>query len=241
MLAKDVNKEYLPIDGLPEMRSLAAKLVYGVESAPLAEGRVAIAQSVSGTGALRLAMQLLAAQVLPSPLVAYVSDPTWGNHKKILTHTGYEVRAYRYYDAENRCVNVQGMLEDLRAAPRGALIVLQACAHNPTGYDLTEAQWDEVYAVVCAQGLFALFDMAYQGFATGDLERDATSIRRFVATGAQAAVCQSFAKNFGLYGERCGTVSFVAASQQEAQALQSQLKAIIRPMYSNPPKVGNVG
>jgi len=165
----------------------------------------------------------------------YVSDPTWGNHKQIAAKAGFEAKTYRYYDRRNRCFDAAGMLEDLANAPNESIFILHACAHNPTGCDPTKEQWKQIMDVCLRKNHFAGFDSAYQGFASGDLERDAYSLRLFAQHSNNVCLFQSFAKNFGIYGERAGCVSFLTNSAEEAQKCQSRIKQIARPMYSNPP------
>ncbi|KAH8077193.1 aspartate aminotransferase [Aureococcus anophagefferens] len=169
----------------------------------------------------------------------YVPDPTWSNHLNIFRDAGLEIRTYRYLDAATRTkLDFDAMLEDLSAAESGATILLHACAHNPTGVDPSMDQWKALSAALKATGAQLFFDCAYQGFASGDAERDAGGLRHFVAEGHTLMLAQSYAKNFGLYGERVGALSMVCADAAEARALESQLKAVIRPMYSSPPVHG---
>lgn len=146
-----------------------------------------------------------------------------------------KVGSYRYFDARTNGLDFSGMLEDLKSFPQNSIILLHACAHNPTGVDPSPQQWKEISALCKQRSLLPFFDMAYQGFASGNPERDAQAIRQFIQDGHSILLAQSYAKNFGLYGERVGALSVVCASSQEAQAVSSQLKIIIRPMYSNPP------
>lgn len=239
LLVKDTsrNKEYLGIDGHPEFRKLSAQLVFGAESKALSSGLVTTAQCLSGTGSLRVGFEFLA-QFFPRKTVVYTSNPTWGNQNTVARKAGFTHKSYRYWDAKSRSLNFSGMIEDLENAPRGSIILLHACAHNPTGIDPTLDQWKAIAAVVRKRNHFPFFDAAYQGFATGDLDNDARAIRMFVDMGFQMLVAQSYAKNFGLYGERAGCIHVVCPSAQSAKALSSHLKLIIRPMYSNPPKHG---
>ncbi|HOZ95173.1 MAG TPA: amino acid aminotransferase, partial [Ottowia sp.] len=164
-------------------------------------------------------------------------DPSWENHRALFTQAGFEVGTYRYYDAATRSLNFDGMLADLQAAAAGTIVVLHACCHNPTGYDITPAQWDQVIAAVKARGLTPFLDMAYQGFAEGIAE-DGAVIGKFVAAGLTFFVSTSFSKSFSLYGERVGALSVLCASKDEAARVLSQLKIMIRTNYSNPPTHG---
>ncbi|KAI9175637.1 Aspartate aminotransferase, cytoplasmic [Blastocladiella emersonii ATCC 22665] len=231
-----LDHEYLPIEGLKSFTDAAARLILGADSPAIAEGRVASVQTISGTGAVRLGADFLArfrkgAKVL-------ISNPTWANHRAIFADAGFaEVADYAYYHTETRGLDLEGMLRDLRAAPEGSIVVLHACAHNPTGVDPTPAQWATIADVMAAKRHVAFFDCAYQGFASGDVDRDAQAVR-FFATKMELLVAQSFAKNFGLYNERCGNLSVVAASPAVAGAVRSQMAKLQRAAISNPPAFG---
>eukprot|EP01018_Ginkgo_biloba_P016418 Gb_29504 [translate_table: standard] len=230
------NKEYLPIAGLANFNKLSAKLMLGDGSPAIEEKRVATVQCLSGTGSLRVGAEFLSRHY--SPRIIYIPVPTWGNHPKIFTLGGLSVKMYRYYNPATRGLNYQGMLEDLRAAPSGAVVLLHACAHNPTGVDPTQEQWDGIRQLMRGNGLLPFFDSAYQGFASGSLDADAYSVRSFVADGNECLLAQSYAKNMGLYGERVGALSIVCRSATVATRVESQLKLVIRPMYSSPPLHG---
>ncbi|KAG5653061.1 Aspartate aminotransferase, mitochondrial [Sphagnurus paluster] len=228
------DKEYLPITGLADFTKRAALLAYGADSVPLNQGAVAVTQSISGTGALRIGGAFLARHY-PHSKVIYLPVPSWGNHTPIFRDSGLEVRGYRYFDKKTVGLDFEGLKADLRAAPEQSIVLLHACAHNPTGVDPTQVQWAEISDIVKERKLFPFFDMAYQGFASGDTARDAFAVRHFVAEGHQIALAQSFAKNMGLYGERVGAFSLVTADAAEKARVDSQMKIVIRPMYSNPP------
>jgi aspartate aminotransferase, mitochondrial len=168
----------------------------------------------------------------------YVPNPTWGNHIPIFQNSGLEVRKYRYYDATNSSLDFEGLIADIKNIPDGACILLHACAHNPTGMDPTLEQWKQISEVCMSKKLLPFFDSAYQGFASGNAETDAAALRMFVNDGHMLATVQSFSKNFGLYGHRVGTLSIVASNADEASRVVSQMKTVIRPMYSNPPRHG---
>jgi aspartate/tyrosine/aromatic aminotransferase len=232
-----VNKEYLPIDGLDSFNRLARELILGVDSPAIAENRVVTVQTISGTGSLRVGAEFLRTH-FHAPCV-YVSRPTWGNHFDIFRRAGFsEVREYPYYKEQTRGLDFEGMVQALSEAPANSIVLLHACAHNPTGVDLTPEQWEQIANLIQEKDLFPYFDSAYQGFATGDLENDAAAIRMFVRRGFQMLISQSFAKNCGLYGERIGGLHIVCANSDTAAKALSQLKLIIRAMYSNPPLHG---
>ncbi|KAM0789030.1 Aspartate aminotransferase, mitochondrial [Microbotryomycetes sp. NB124-2] len=237
IVAEKRDKEYLPITGFPEFTKAAITLAYGKDSKPLNEGRIAVTQSISGTGALRIAGAFLARHY-PHSKEIYLPSPTWGNHIPIMKDSGLEVKHYAYYDKKTVGLDFEGLKRDLKAAPNKSIVLLHACAHNPTGIDPTEAQWKEISDIVKEKEHFPLFDSAYQGFATGSVDRDAFAPRYFIEQGHQIALCQSFAKNMGLYGERIGAFSVVCESAEEKARVDSQIKILVRPLYSNPPVHG---
>ena len=235
MMDKPTARGYLPIDGIAAYDNAVKALVFGADSDVVKSGRVATVQAIGGTGGLKIGADFLK-KVSPDAKVL-ISDPSWENHRAIFTNAGFEVGSYRYYDAATRSVNFDGMLADLQAAAPGTIVVLHACCHNPTGYDITPAQWDKVIEVVKAKGLVAFLDMAYQGFGHGIAE-DGAVIGKFVAAGLNIFVSTSFSKSFSLYGERVGALSVVANDKDEAARVLSQLKIVIRTNYSNPPTHG---
>jgi len=232
MMATPSARGYLPIDGIVAYDNAVKALVFGAESDVVKSGRVSTVQAIGGTGGLKIGADFLK-KVSPNAKVL-ISDPSWENHRAIFINAGFEVGSYAYYDAAKRGVNFEGMLADLNAAAAGTIVVLHACCHNPTGYDITDAQWDQVIAVVKAKGLTAFLDMAYQGFGHGIAE-DGAVIGKFVAAGLNIFVSTSFSKSFSLYGERVGALSVVASDKEEASRVLSQLKIAIRTNYSNPP------
>ena len=232
MMATPTARGYLPIDGIVAYDNAVKALVFGAESDVVKSGRVSTVQAIGGTGGLKIGADFLK-KVSPKAKVL-ISDPSWENHRAIFVNAGFEVESYTYYDAVNRGVNFEGMLASLNAAAAGTIVVLHACCHNPTGYDITAAQWDQVIAVVKAKSLTAFLDMAYQGFGHGIAE-DGAVIGKFVAAGLNIFVSTSFSKSFSLYGERVGALSVVATDKEEASRVLSQLKIAIRTNYSNPP------
>ncbi len=235
MMDKPAARGYLPIDGIAAYDNAVKALVFGAESDVVKAGRVATVQAIGGTGGLKIGADFLK-KISPNAKVL-ISDPSWENHRAIFTNAGFEVGSYRYYDAANRKVDFDGMLADLNAAAPGTIVVLHACCHNPTGYDITAAQWEQVIAAVKAKGLVAFLDMAYQGFGYGIAE-DGAVIGKFVAAGLNIFVSTSFSKSFSLYGERVGGLSVLCADKEEAGRVLSQLKIVIRTNYSNPPTHG---
>lgn len=234
---KTLNHEYLPIDGLKELSDAAVKLALGPDNNAITENRVAAAQSLSGTGALRICFEFIKRQ-LKSKTV-YLPKPTWANHKKILAMSGFDdVREYAYFSPTTKGLDILGMIDSLQSAPDGSVIVLHACAQNPCGADPSKDEWKTIADVVEKKKLIVVFDMAYQGFVSGDPNIDAWAVRHFVNRGLELFLCQSFAKIFGIYNERCGNLSVVCKNSEIAMHVLSQLKAIIRPMYSNPPNHG---
>lgn len=223
---------YLPIDGLPAYTQATRELLFGKDSPLLAAGRVATTQTVGGSGALRVGAELLR-KALPHATLA-LSNPSWENHRAVFTAAGFEIVDYTYFDAATHGVDFDGMLADLGRLQPGTTVLLHACCHNPTGADLTVAQWKQVAALLKERQLFPFIDMAYQGFDKGIAE-DAVAIRLLVEAGIDSfVVASSYSKSFSLYGERVGALSIVAATADQAQAVQSQVKRIIRTIYSSP-------
>ena len=226
---------YLPIDGLAPYKKAVAGLVLGETSQPYADGRVVLLQTLSGTGALKIGADFLH-EVAPASSVL-VSSPSWENHRALFTRAGLQVGEYRYYDAENRAVDVDGMLADLRSADPGTIVVLHPCCHNPTGYDLEPHQWDAVLQACRERELVPFVDMAYQGFSRG-VQEDGHAARLFAESGLTVLVSVSFSKTFSLYGERVGALAVVCADADEAKRVLSRLKIVVRTNYSNPPTHG---
>ena len=222
---------YLPIDGLPGYVRLVRELVFGADSPAVAQDRIATVQSLGGTGALRVGADFIATLSPGTPVL--ISDPSWENHRAIFARAGFSVGAYRYYDAEARAINFEGMIADLEAARPGTVVVLHACCHNPTGYDLCPEQWGRVIRVIADRGMIPFLDMAYQGFGAGVTE-DRAVISRFVEAGLPVFVSTSFSKSFGLYGERVGALHVACRDAEEATRVLSQVKICIRTNYSNP-------
>ena len=223
---------YQPIEGNAAYDSGVQNLLFGKDSALLANGQVVTIQALGGTGALKVGADYL--KRLRPDAVVYISDPSWENHRGIFESAGFQVDAYPYYDASTRGVNFAAMKAKLESLPAGSIIVLHACCHNPTGADLSDAQWNEVVDACRSRGLVPFLDMAYQGFADG-IEADAVAIRAFTASGLQFFVSSSFSKSFSLYGERVGGLSIVTSGKDEAARVMSQVKRVIRTNYSNPP------
>ncbi len=231
MMESPKPRGYLPIDGIAAYDAAVKALVFGADSEPVKSARVATAQGIGGTGGLKIGADFL--KKLSPDAKVLISDPSWENHRGLFTQAGFVVETHPYYDAEKRGVNFDGMLAALNAAVPGTIVVLHACCHNPTGYDITAAQWDQVIAAVKASGLTPFLDMAYQGFGHGITE-DGAVIGKFVDAGLNFLVSTSFSKSFSLYGERVGALSVLCASKEEAERVLSQLKLVIRTNYSNP-------
>ena len=235
MMDKPTARGYLPIDGIVAYDAAVKAMVFGADSEAVKSGRVATIQALGGTGGLKVGADFLK-HLNPNAKVL-ISDPSWENHRALFTNAGFKVESYRYYDAQTRDLNFAGMLADLTAAAAGTVVVLHACCHNPTGYDITPAQWDQVVSVVKANKLVAFLDMAYQGFAYG-LAEDGAAVQKFVDAGLTFFVSTSFSKSFSLYGERVGALSVLCENKEEAGRVLSQLKIVIRTNYSNPPTHG---
>ncbi|KAK6328514.1 hypothetical protein J4Q44_G00004920 [Coregonus suidteri] len=237
-----LNHEYLPILGLPEFRSSASKIALGEDSPAIQENRVGAVQCLGGTGALKMGAEFLRRWYngndnTKTPV--YVSAPTWENHNAVFANAGFEdVRPYKYWDAEKRGLDLDGFLGDLESAPKHSIFVLHACAHNPTGTDPTHVEWMQVAEVMKRRKLFVFFDSAYQGFASGCLDKDAWAVRYFVTQGFEMFCAQSFSKNFGLYNERVGNLTIVARDSDNLKRVLSQMEKIVRVTWSNPPSQG---
>jgi aromatic-amino-acid transaminase len=235
LMEKAAPRTYLPIDGLAAYDKAVQELVFGADSAVIQEKRAITAQAIGGTGALKLGADFLK-RFAPDAQV-WISDPSWENHRALFESAGFTVNNYPYYDVATRGVNFTGMLGALKSMPAGSIVLLHACCHNPTGADMTDAQWAEVIQVVSQRGLIPFLDMAYQGFGDGIAE-DGKVVSMFTAAGGPLFVSNSFSKSFSLYGERVGALSIVAVSAEEAARVLSQLKRVIRTNYSNPPVHG---
>ena len=233
MLEAPKARGYLPIDGIAAYDKAVQSLVFG--EAATQSGRITTVQGLGGTGGLKVGADFLK-RLAPSAAVL-ISDPSWENHRALFTNAGFAVGTYPYYDAEQRGIAFEAMLATLGDAAAGTVVVLHACCHNPTGYDLTPAQWERVIATIQSRGLVPFIDMAYQGFGQG-LADDGAVVQQFLAAGLAFFVSTSFSKSFSLYGERVGALSVVCASKEEATRVLSQLKIVIRTNYSNPPTHG---
>jgi aromatic-amino-acid transaminase len=232
MMESPKARGYLPIDGIAAYDAAVKNLVFGAESDPVKGARVATVQALGGTGGLKIGADFLK-RVNPSAKVL-ISDPSWENHRALFSQAGFTVETYPYYNAATRGIDFDGMLGALNAAPEGTVVVLHACCHNPTGYDITPEQWDRVIATVKDRKLTPFLDMAYQGFGQG-IEEDGAVVGKFVASGQNFFVSTSFSKSFSLYGERVGALSVLCQDKEEATRVLSQLKIMIRTNYSNPP------
>jgi len=232
-LAQDAKpRGYLPIDGLPAYDLATQKLLFGAESPLLAAGRVATSQTVGGSGALRVGADLLK-KLLSTSTIA-ISNPSWENHRAVFGAAGFDVVEYTYFDPASHGLNFDGMLADLRQLAPGSVVLLHACCHNPTGADLSQAQWRTVAELLKERNLFPFVDIAYQGFDKG-IDADAYAVRLLAEVGIDSyVVASSYSKSFSLYGERVGALSVVSANAAESKAVQSQVKRIIRTIYSSP-------
>lgn len=234
-LKQNAPHAYLPIDGLKTYNLAVQKLLFGKESDLIENQRVVTCQALGGTGALKIGADFL--HQINANVPVFVSDPTWANHRAIFEHAGFEVKTYRYYNKATRSVDFVGLKESLNTMPAGAVVILHACCHNPTGADLSHQEWDEIVGIFQARNLVPFLDMAYQGFADG-IEEDAYALNAFAQSGLCFFVSSSFSKNFSMYGERVGALSVVTQNQDETARVLSQVKIAIRTNYSNPPTYG---
>ncbi|AWI80877.1 aromatic amino acid aminotransferase [Parazoarcus communis] len=223
---------YQPIEGAATYNTAVQNLLLGKDSQLIANGQVVTIEALGGTGALKVGADYL--KRLQPGATVYISDPSWENHRALFEAAGFPVETYPYYDAATRGVNFEGMKAKLNSLPAGSIIILHACCHNPTGADLSDAQWNDVVDACRSRGLVPFLDMAYQGFADG-IEADAVAVRAFSASGLQFFVSSSFSKSFSLYGERVGALSIITAAKEESARVLSQVKRVIRTNYSNPP------
>jgi len=235
MMEAPKARGYLPIDGIAAYDKAVQGLVFGADSAAVKAGRIATVQAVGGTGGLKIGADFL--KRMNADATVLISDPSWENHRALFESAGFPVEQYAYYDAPRRGIDFDGMLAALEKAVAGTIVVLHACCHNPTGYDITADQWTKVIATVASRKLVPFLDMAYQGFGEGITE-DGAVVAQFMAAGLDFFVSTSFSKSFSLYGERVGALSVVCESKDEADRVLSQLKRVIRTNYSNPPTHG---
>lgn len=236
LLERRAGKPYLPIEGTPAMRAATAKLLFGEDSAALREKRVATVQTVGSSGALKIAAEFLKRWLPDSQ--AWVSAPTWENHRAILEGSGIPVHTYSYFDASTGGLDFVGMMSVLEKLSARNIVVLHGCCHNPTGVDLSQQQWEQLIALLSRRKLLPLVDLAYQGFARS-LDNDAQPIRAIAEAGIPALVASSFSKNMSIYGERAGALSVICEKSSDAELVLGQLQAIIRRNWSNPPMHAN--
>lgn len=235
-LQQELSKAYTNPAGYPGANEAVAQLVYGADHPAVASGRVRTIQTPGGCGALRVAAELI--QRAKPGATIWVSTPTWANHIPLLGNAGLTLREYPYYNYATHSIDFDAMRECLRQVPAGDLVLLHACCHNPSGADLTRAQWGEVTDLALERGFIPFIDMAYQGFGEG-LDEDCYGLRLLASSVPEVIVANSFSKNFGLYRERAGALSLVFANKAEADAGMSQLLNVTRGLYSMPPAHGS--
>lgn len=231
MISGKTNQEYQPSEGNADFLDLSKKVVFGDDYKSFAN-KVASVQALGGTGALRIAADFLK---IFNPTTVYLPNPTWGNHNSIFKTVGLKIDTYPYWKSSTRGLDIEGLLKRFEELPEKSVILLHACAHNPTGVDPTPDQWHQIAEVMKKRNHYPLFDTAYQGFASGDLHKDAYAIRYFVKQGFQMMVTQSYSKTMGLYGERAGAFHLLADNEKTTSNVLSQLRIVVRVNYSNPP------
>jgi aromatic-amino-acid transaminase len=235
-LAQSIGpRSYLPMLGLPDYREQVQHLLFGADHPAVREGRIVTLQTLGGSGGLKVGGDFLK-KYFPGSAV-WVSDPTWDNHRAMFEGAGFQVHTYPYYDPATGGLRFPAMLETLRGLPRHSIVLLHACCHNPTGVDLSAAQWRELIPVLVERELLPYVDIAYQGFGDGIAE-DAQALRALADSGLAFFVANSFSKSFSLYGERVGGLSVVCPSVAEARLVQGQLQMAVRKNYSSPPTHG---
>ncbi|HMC14937.1 MAG TPA: amino acid aminotransferase [Albitalea sp.] len=232
LLAEGAAKPYLPIEGAPACRRAVQSLLFGADHEAVKSNRIATLQTVGSSGGLKVGADFLK-RWLPASEV-WVSDPTWDNHRAMFEGAGFKVNTYPYYDAATGGLNFDAMLAALRTVPAKSIVLLHACCHNPTGVDLTQAQWEQLIPLLRERELLPYLDLAYQGYGDGIVE-DAFAVRRLAASGVRFFIANSFSKSMSLYGERAGALSVVCADAAEAELVIGQLKATVRRNYSSPP------
>ncbi len=237
LLKTEKTKSYLPISGDPVYGAAVQRLILGESSDTIKDGRVITAHAPGGTGALRVGADLI--RKFNPAAKLWVSSPTWANHNGIFGAAGFEIKQYGYYNAESRDLDFDRLMDDLLDVPAGDVVVLHACCHNPSGVDLTNAEWQQVAELAARVGWIPFLDFAYQGFGDG-VDEDRFAVEQFAAAGIDCYVASSFSKNFGLYNERTGAISVITPSAEEATVAMSHLKTIVRTNYSNPPAHGGL-
>jgi len=239
LFSKNADNEYLPIAGYQDFVNEAVKLAYTENSSSIKNNKLAAMQVLSGTGGLKVVcdyIRLFAPN--KDKTVIHLSNPTWGNHKSIIERSSLKYEEYRYYDNQKIAINIDWIMDDINKVKKHDVVLFHPCAHNPTGCDLSNDDWNKLQKLCMEKDLLVLFDMAYQGFATGDTDKDAYAVRLFEQKGNNIILTQSFAKNMGLYGQRVGAMSVVCESSEEVKRVMSQLKLVARSSYSNPPAYG---
>lgn len=242
------EKEYTAITGSKNFQNIVKNFIFNNSNKDsngaklIADGRIVTAQTISGTGSLRVIADFL--ERFHEGKKILVPKPTWANHVAVFKDAGLTPEFYAYYETSKNDLDFSALKSSLESQPNGSIVLLHACCHNPTGMDLSAAQWDEVLEIISSKQFFPLVDMAYQGFASGDPYEDIGLIRRMNELVVENkipsyALCQSFAKNMGLYGERTGSISIITESAEVSKATESQLKKLIRPIYSSPPIHGS--
>ncbi|MFQ6370964.1 amino acid aminotransferase [Shewanella sp. YIC-542] len=231
----ETTKVYIGPSGSAKFNQLICRLAFGAEHPVMAQDRVRAVSTPGGTGSLKVAADFIK-RCNPNATV-WVSNPTWANHISLFQGAGLQVKNYPYYDNVNNQLKFDDMLAALQQLGADDVVLLHACCHNPTGQDLTEAQWDQVVAVATERGFTPLIDMAYQGFGDG-LERDAYGVRKMAQAVDAMLLCASCSKNFGLYRERIGACGVIAKNSQKAEIALSVMLHVIRANYSMPPAHG---
>lgn len=226
---------YLPIDGITSFDLATQRIVFGTDHSAIADHRIMTVQALGGTGGIKIGADFL--KHVNSEALVLISDPSWENHRAIFENAGFMVDSYPYYSEFDKSINLQGMLARFSSASPGTIVVLHACCHNPTGYDLSDAEWNKVVEICRERNLLPFIDMAYQGFANGLLE-DRFVVQKFLNAGLYFLVANSFSKSFSLYGERVGALSIATASEEESVKVLSQVKRFVRSNYSSPPTHG---
>lgn len=235
LMELETTKSYQGIAGDPEYNQRILQLLFGAEHSILNSGRIKTIQAPGGSGALRVGAEVI--QRARPDAKLWVGVPTWPNHIPLLGSAGFEIVEYPYYNRDSHQIDVDGMMDTLRQVPAGDMVLLHGCCHNPTGADLTNKQWDMIADLAVERGFIPFIDTAYQGLGDG-LDEDAYAVRMMADRLPELVIASSCSKNFGLYRERTGSITFIAETSEQADIVASQAMSIARQIYSMPPAHG---
>ena len=243
LASKDFKHDYIPMGGDKEFMEKAVVIAYGVKNGLLSgkykQSQVAKVQALSGAGGIFLTYQLVNRFYKGFSGIIYTPEPTWPIHNSMAKMHGLNTKTYRYYDLDKRVLNFEGMREDFRNMPDRSVIVMQPVGNNPTGFDPSPKQWRELLEITLRKKFLIFFDMPYQGFVSGEYDKDAYAVRLFAENGVNVMVAQSFAKNFGLYGQRVGCLSIPVEDEDLCRRMTKFLALLTRNTHSSCPRFGS--